>query len=153
MSFMNKKIINEINQIKAMMGLKESEVDEQAVSAASKGVEAGQRGTDEEYKLLGAINLFMESPLHDKKNFNDMGDQMDWIRNYKSKIGNFGEELFNYLQGNTKEYDQHMFDALIRVFNTEGVYTEMMGVKEPTDAELIQSGKNTKDFKYNMSST
>jgi len=151
---MNKKIINEINQIKSMMGLKESEVDEQVVSAASKGVEAGQRGTDEEYKLLGAINLFMESPLHDKKNFNDLGDQMDWIRNYKSKIGNFGVDLFNYLEGNTeKKYDQSMFDALMRVFNKEGVYTQTMGVEEPTDEELIQSGKNTKEFKYNMRST
>jgi len=150
---MNKKIINEINQIKSMMGLKESEVDEQVVPAVSKGIELGQRGTDDEYKLLGAIKVFMGSPLHDRENFKGMNDQMDWIKNTKSPIAKFGEELFNYLQGNTKEYDQDMFDALMRVFNKEGIYTETMGVPKPTDEDLIRSGKNTRDFKYNITST
>ena len=40
---MNKKIINEINQIKSMMGLKESEVDEQGfIGTIKKGIDKGK---------------------------------------------------------------------------------------------------------------
>ena len=42
---MNKKIINEINQIKSMMGLKESEVDEQSIKSAIDGFRQGIKNT------------------------------------------------------------------------------------------------------------
>ena len=42
---MNKRIINEINQIKSMMGLKESEVDEQSIKSAIDGFRQGIKNT------------------------------------------------------------------------------------------------------------
>lgn len=99
-----------------------------------------QKGTDEEYKLMGYIVTFMG--MGGPEGSTD--DRVDWIENYRTPIGRFGKTLFDYLHGVVTSYDENYFNKLMNVFTTPGVLKNT-----PSDEELINIGKTLNSFDYN----
>lgn len=162
-------ILSEINRSRKLMGLNESKVNEQAISAASKGVEAGQKGTDEEYKLLGMVKWYLGHDVIGKQiksgglkpkndgipDFDAMKASFDKRQDLmlESKaICHMGQILFEYLFEDGLGYKEHHFNEIMNklneIFNDEERWlVNDDNHKLPSEEELINQAKSTKEFR------
>lgn len=162
-------ILNEINRSRKLMGLNESKVNEQAISAASKGVETGQKGTDEEYKLLGMVKWYLGHDVIGKQiksgglkpggipDFDAMKSSFDKRQDLmleSKRICRMGQILFEYLFENGSPYKEQQFKETMDVLNAIFEDTERWLVDDsehrlPSDGELINQAKSTTEFRCN----
>jgi len=134
-----KKALNEssfknIPSLSEWIATNESEVNEQAISAASKGVETGQRGTDEEYKLLGMVKWYLNHDVIGKQiksgglkpkndgipDFDAMKASFDKRQDLmlESKtICHMGQILFEYLFEDGLGYKEHHFNEIMNIMS------------------------------------
>ena len=138
---MDNRILNEVKRNRKLMGITESEINEQGiVNAISTGIDSGLNGTNDEYKLLGMINDFLNDNNYKEMSFDE---KVKWISEYRAPVGKFGVTLFNYLHGDGEKYDESKFNSFLKVFNNDGLYNN-----RPSDEVFIEVGKNMTDFQY-----
>ena len=143
-------------------------MNEQSIGSASSGIKSGlEKGTDEEYKLLGMIKWYLGHDVIGKQiksgglksggipDFKDMNTSFDKRKDLmlESKaICNMGQILFEYLFEDGLGYkEQHFYEIMNKlneIFNDE----ERWLVSDPehrlpSEGELINRAKSTKEFR------
>ena len=138
---MNKTVLNEVKRNRELMGINESELNEQGVvDAVTSGIESGEKFSDDEYRLLGMIDDFLKKPIDTNKSFDE---KADWIETVRAPMGRFGVTLFNYLNNGGEKYDEEKFTVYLNTFDKL-----MINKSIKLDDELINHGKKIKNFQY-----
>ena len=128
------------NEIKNLLGLDNSELNEQGVvDAVTSGIESGEKFSDDEYRLLGMIDDFLKKPIDTSKSFDE---KADWIETVRAPMGRFGVTLFNYLNNGGEKYDEEKFTVYLNTFD------KLINKSITLDDKLIIHGKNIKNFQY-----
>lgn len=153
---MNKRIINEINQIKSMMGLKESEVDEQSIKSAIDGFRQGIKNTLNKNSET-STNTEDDSEDYNGKPIEDIIQEIDKSGKIKGKIDVNGETLY-YGVGlsNSIEISRSKAESNARIAMADdlGEKTQSNNVTTTTQTQkgvstVIDELFQTSDGKYN----